>query len=144
MTQNTQSQVVALVDQAPRKPWGKLATSALTIFLTSLVGVGAWLFAPSDLSEVQPPPNIEQYAYVDGVMSEVNLPVLVMNAYEPVNGETVVTFTVPETSLQYFDVVHLRAHSSIGLPTRIYYEEVEGELIAIYKIDAPANSGSGK
>lgn len=144
MTSESKAQGVTLVDAAPRQPWGNLATAALTVFLTSVVGIGAWLFAPSDLSEVQPPPNLESYAYVDGVMSEVNLPTLVMNAYEPVNGESVVTFSVPETSLRYFDVVHLRAHSSIGLPTRIYYEEIEGELIAVYKIDAPANSGSGQ
>lgn len=143
MTSESKARVVTLVDAVSHKPWGKFATASLTVFLTSVVGIGAWLFAPSDLSEVQPPPNLETYAYVDGVMSEVNLPTLVMNAYDPVNGDSVVTFTVPETSLRYFDVVHLRAHSSIGLPTRIYYEEIEGELIAVYKIDAPANSGSG-
>lgn len=144
MTEDSRSQAVALVEAAPLKPWGKVSTAALTVFLTSLVGVGAWLFAPSDLSEVAPPPNLESYAYVDGVMAEVNLPILVMNAYDEVNGQSVLTFRVPETSLRYFDVVHLRAHSSIGLPTRIYYEEIEGELIAVYKIDAPANSGSGE
>jgi hypothetical protein len=134
-------QQVTLADPRPVKSWGALATSTLTVFLTALLGVGAWLFAPSDLSEVQPPENLESYQYVDGVMAEVELPKLVMNAYEEVNGQTVLTFTVPESSLRYFDVVHLRAHSSIGLPTRIYYEEIDGELIAIYKIDAPANSG---
>ena len=141
MNNNSSLQQVQLADPRPVKSWGALATSALTVFLTTLLGVGAWLFAPSDLSEVQPPENLESYQYVDGVMAEVELPKLVMNAYEEVNGETVLTFTVPDSSLRYFDVVHLRAHSSIGLPTRIYYEDIEGELIAIYKIDAPANSG---
>ena len=144
MNETTSAQQVKLAEPKPVKKWGALATSTLTVFLTTLLGVGAWLFAPSDLSEVKPPENLESYQYVDGVMAEVDLPRLVMNAYDEVNGQTVLTFTVPEASLRYFDVVHLRAHSSIGLPTRIYFEEIDGELIAIYKIDAPANSGGGK
>ena len=144
MNETTSAAQVKLAEPKPVKRWGALATSTLTVFLTTLLGVGAWLFAPSDLSEVKPPENLESYQYVDGVMAEVDLPRLVMNAYDEVNGQTVLTFTVPEASLRYFDVVHLRAHSSIGLPTRIYFEEIDGELIAIYKIDAPANSGGDK
>lgn len=141
MNGNYLTQRVTLADPKPVKRWGALATSTLTFFLTTLLGVGVWLFAPSDLSEVRPPSNLESYEFVDGVMTEVNLPKLVMNAFDAVDGQTVLTFTVPDASLSYFDVVHLRAHSSIGLPTRIYFEEKDGELIAIYKIDAPANSG---
>lgn len=144
MSEATRQELVTLVDRAPNKPVGTLATASLTVFLTSILGIGVWLFSPSDLSEVQPPPNLESYQYVDGVLSEVNLPILVMNAYDEVDGESVLTFRVPETSLQYFDVVHLRAHSSIGLPTRLYYEEIDNELVAVYKIDAPANSGGSK
>lgn len=144
MSESARQELVTLVDKAPSKPLGAVAAASLTFFLTSILGIGAWLFAPSDLSEVQPPPNLESYQYVDGVLSEVNLPILVMNAYDEVNGESVLTFTVPDSSLQYFDVVHLRAHSSIGLPTRIYFEEVEDNLVAVYKIDAPANSGGSE
>ena len=39
-----------------------------------------------------------------------------------------------------FDIAHLRSHSSIGLPTRIFYLEENGKRYAVYKVDAPANS----
>lgn len=141
--EDSPSTLVRLENTDPRKSFGSRVTFATTLTLGILLGVGIWLFAPSDLTEVQPPPDIESYAYVDGVLSEVELPTLSMNAYEAINGSTELTFVVPDENLQYFDVVHLRAHSSIGLPTRVFYKEQDGELIAVYKIDAPANSGSG-
>ena len=131
-----------LLDSAPRRRWSARSTSVVTFALTTLLGAGIWLFSPSDMTEIQPPPNLESYEYIDGVLSEVELPTLVMHAYDPVDGESNLTFRVPEANLRYFDVVHLRAHSSIGLPTRLYYEPNGDELIAVYKIDAPANSGS--
>jgi hypothetical protein len=133
-----------LLEDVPTRPWAFWPTSIGAFALAALLGVGIWLFSPSDLSEIQPPPNIESYDYVDGVLSEVQLPILVMNAYDTVEGEKKLTFRVPEANLRYFDVVHLRAHSSIGLPTRLYYERIKGELVAVYKVDAPANSGSGE
>lgn len=141
--ENSPSSLVKLEDTDPRKTFGPAVTFATTFVLGILLGAGLWLFAPSDLDEVQPPPDIDSYAFVDGVLSEVELPTLTMNAYESVNGSTELTFVVPDENLQYFDVVHLRAHSSIGLPTRIFYKEQDGELIAVYKIDAPANSRPG-
>lgn len=133
---------VTLVDGTQR-PWPAWATTALVLFATLLAGAGVWLFAASDLGELEPPPNLGQYAYVDGVVSRVEMPVLVLEAYESVRGERRLTLRVRDASLRYFDVVHLRAHSSIGLPTRIYYEDDGEQLWAVYKEDAPANSGGG-
>lgn len=39
----------------------------------------------------------------------------------PGHGERL-TLRVRDEDLRYFDVMHLRAHSSIGFPTRVYYE----------------------
>jgi hypothetical protein len=131
---------VTLTEPPPRKPspWWSLAA---TIAITVLLGLGAWLFAPSGLGEIAPPPDLASYSAVDGVVSEVNLPVVVLNAYAPVDGRTRLRFEVRAADQRYFDVVHLRAHSSIGLPTRIYYEDDGERLWAVYKEDAPANSG---
>ncbi len=59
---------------------------------------------------------------------------------EPVDGQREVEFRVRDADLKYFDVIHLRAHSSIGLPTRVYYERDADGLWAVYKEDAPANN----
>lgn len=137
------SNKIALLDQAPRTQLGRGMTAVATFLLTMMVGAGAWLFAPSSSGLVPPPPNLEQYDYVDGVLAQVDLPVLVMNAYAPIEGESRLTFRVRDANINYFDVVHLRAHSSIGLPTRVYFERIDNELIAVYKIDAPVNSSGG-
>ncbi|MFP5452141.1 MAG: hypothetical protein ACLGG9_10400, partial [Thermoleophilia bacterium] len=116
----------------------------VTALVTALVGVGAWLFAPSELGELAPPPDLASYEYVDGVVSDVSLPTVVLESYTQVDGANSITFGVRDADLRYFDVVHLRAHSSIGLPTRIYYERDGDRLWAIYKEDAPANSGGSE
>lgn len=134
--------LAVLVDEAPSTRWKFWPTSAAALVLAALLGTGIWLFSPSDTTEIEPPPNIESYEYIDGVLSTVELPILVMNAYDKIDGEDTLTFRVPDENLRYFDVVHLRAHSSIGLPTRLYYERIGDEFVAVYKVDAPANSGS--
>lgn len=121
------------------RPW---LVGVVTAALAVLVGVGGWLFAPSDLGELQPPPDLASYEFIDGVVSDVSLPTVTIEGYEPLEGATSVTFGVRDGDLRYFDVVHLRAHSSIGLPTRIYYERDGERLWAVYKEDAPANSGA--
>lgn len=139
------SRPVTLADHpSPHDPWRRTTTTLGTVALALLIGVGAWLFAPSELGELQPPPDLGSYKYVDGVMTRVDLPVLELDAYTMVDGSDQLTFHVKEADLRYFDVVHLRAHSSIGLPTRLYYEREGGKLWAVYKVDAPANSGGGE
>lgn len=129
-----------LVDDPPRRPWPGLVTGLGAFALILLVGLGVWAFAPSDAAEIRPPDNIDELPYVDGVMVEVDLPRLVLDAYEPVDGATEVEFRVREGDERYFDVVHLRAHSSIGLPTRVFYEQEGDTYWAVYKEDAPANN----
>jgi hypothetical protein len=143
MTQRVTRAPVTVLEDVVHSPVGRGMTFVVTVLVTIMVGAGAWLFAPSSTGIAQPPPNLGQYDYLDGVLVEVDLPQLIMNSYEPVDGESRITFRVPDASLQYFDVVHLRAHSSIGLPTRIYYDNLDGELIAVFKTDAPLNSSVG-
>ncbi|NQU37872.1 MAG: hypothetical protein HQ526_09810 [Actinobacteria bacterium] len=125
------------------RPWSPLSTGLATAALVILASISVWLFAPSDAIEIQPPTNLASLPYVDGVMVEVELPDLVMDAYTPVDGQTELDFKVRDADTQYFDVVHLRAHSSIGLPTRLFYEKDGDTLWAVYKEDAPANSAGG-
>jgi len=129
-----------LVDDPPRRPWSALLTGLASFTLVLLLGIGVWAFAPSDAAEIAPPENVDALPYVDGVMVEVDLPRLVLDAYDPVDGSTEVEFRVRDADLKYFDVVHLRAHSSIGLPTRVFYEKDGDTYWAVYKEDAPANN----
>lgn len=135
-----ETEPIALAEPPVRRvrPW---PVAIITAAVVLLVGVGAWLFAPSDLGELQPPPNLSSFEFVDGVVSEVALPTVTIESYTPLDGVSTITFGVRDGDLRYFDVVHLRAHSSIGLPTRIYYERDGDRLWAVYKEDAPANSG---
>ena len=144
MMERVETDHISIVESAPTLKFLQIPVALLTIFLTAFLGMGIWLFAPSDTAEVKPPVGLESFKYVDGVMTKVDLPRLVMKSFTEVDGSNNLEFTVPESSLRFFDVVHMRAHSSIGLPTRIYFKEVKGKLVAVYKTDAPANSGSGK
>jgi hypothetical protein len=144
MMERVDTEHISIVDSVPTPKFLQIPVALLTISLTAFLGIGIWLFAPSDTGEVKPPPGLESFQYVDGVMTKVELPRLVMKSFTDVEGKSNLEFSVPESSLRFFDVVHMRAHSSIGLPTRIYFKEVDGKLIAVYKTDAPANSGSGK
>ncbi len=144
MTMRVESERISIVESAPSRNFPRIPVALLSMFFTLFLGSIIWLFAPSDTGEAKPPPGLESFRYVDGVMSKVDLPLLVMKAYDEVDGKKNLEFKVPESSLRFFDVVHMRAHSSIGLPTRIYFKVVNGEFIAVYKTDAPANSGSGK
>ena len=144
MMERIETDHISIVESAPTLRFLQIPVALLTMCLTAFLGVGIWLFAPSYKGEVKPPSGLESFQYVDGVMTKVELPRLVMKSFTEVDGENILEFSVPESSLRFFDVVHMRAHSSIGLPTRIYFKEVKGKLIAVYKTDAPANSGSGK
>jgi hypothetical protein len=139
-----ESEHISIAESVPVRKLLPMPIALLSMFLTLFLGSVVWLFAPSDTAEVKPPVGLESFRYVDGVMSKVDLPRLTMKAYTEVDGKKNLEFKVPESSLRFFDVVHMRAHSSIGLPTRIYFKVVDGGFIAVYKTDAPANSGSGK
>lgn len=134
---------IARTDTQGRTPWSRWLTGLGSFALILLVGLGVWAFSPSDAPAITPPDNVDELPYVDGVMVEVDLPRLVLEAYEPVDGSSDIVFQVRESDEKYFDVVHLRAHSSIGLPTRVYFEKDGDTYWAVYKEDAPANSADG-
>ncbi len=122
------------------EPWPAVITGLGTFALILLIGLGVWAFAPSDAPAITPPANVDELPYADGVMVVVDLPRLVLESYSPVDGKREIEFRVRDSDLKYFDVVHLRAHSSIGLPTRVFYERDGDTYWAVYKEDAPANS----
>lgn len=126
------------------RTWSAALTAAGTFCLIMMIGIGAWLFAPSDGASIQPPLNVDLLPHIDGVLVEVDLPRLVLDAYEPLDGEREIEFRVRDSDLQYFDVVHIRAHASIGLPTRLYYERDGDTIWAVYKEDAPVNSAAAQ
>lgn len=121
----------------PRISRGLVAViTATTIAMLSVLG---WLFGPA-ASEPPAPVNVDALPSVDGTVVVVDLPRLVLKAFRPLDGRREIEFTVPEAQRSNFDVAHLRSHSSIGLPTRIYYVREGDRYLAVYKEDAPANS----
>lgn len=118
-----------------RKRW------LLALPVVLLLGALVWLFA-AEGSEPPAPTNLADLPRVDGTLNVVEEDRLVMTPFEPLDGATEVEFTVPEQYRANFDLAHLRSHSSVGIPTRIYFIERDGQRLAVYKADAPAN-GSG-
>ena len=98
-----------------------------------------WLFSPGE-SEVEAPANIDQLEQIDGTMLVAEDDELVMRPFEPFEGQEEITFVVNEANQKNFDLAHLRSHSAIGLPTRVFFRRKGDQLIAVYKEDAPANS----
>jgi len=98
-----------------------------------------WLFGPGG-SAPEAPVNVSDLPYMDGTLVEVDPPTLVLRPFEPEAGESEIEFTIRPQDEKRFDIAHLRSHSSIGLPTRLFYLEENGRRYAVYKQDAPANS----
>ena len=86
------------------------------------------------------PVDVFDLPTMDGTLVVVEPPKLVLSAFKPVDGQEEIEFTIRDQDKRNFDVAHLRSHSSIGLPTRIFYLEEGGKRYAVYKTDAPANS----
>lgn len=116
-----------------------------TIVIATVVLLGGlfWLFRPEG-GEPNAPVDVFDLPTMDGTLVVVEPPKLVMKLFRPVNGQEEVEFTIREQDKKNFDVAHLRSHSSIGLPTRIFYLEEGGQRYAVYKTDAPANSSRGE
>jgi hypothetical protein len=115
-----------------------LAFIAITLAL--VVGALGWLFWSEGAQPAAPPVALETLPRVDGTLLVVERDRLVMKPFEPLNGQARIEFAIPEQYRQYFDLAHLRSHASVGIPTRIYYLERDGGLLAVYKGDAPVNS----
>jgi hypothetical protein len=112
---------------------------AAAIVTLVLLGGLFWLFRPGG-EEANAPVDVFKLPTMDGTLVVVEPPRLVLKPFEPVDGNEEIEFTIREQDTKNFDVAHLRSHSSIGLPTRLYYLEEGGKYFAVYKTDAPANS----
>ena len=115
---------------------------AIAIGTLGAVVIGSvlfWLFGPGG-STPEAPVNLSDVPYIDGTLVEVEPPTLVLRPFDESAGAEEMEFTIRPQDEQHFDVAHLRSHSSIGLPTRLYYLEENGRKFAVYKQDAPANS----
>jgi hypothetical protein len=108
-----------------------------------LLGMLIWLFS-AEGAQPDAPTNLSDLPTVDGTLNVVEADRLVMTAFEPLDGDTEVEFEIPEKYQGNFDVAHLRSHSSVGIPTRIYYLEQDGKRLAVYKEDAPVNTGGSQ
>jgi hypothetical protein len=118
---------------------GRVHLAAGAAATTLLLGIVVWLFgtAPPELAR---PANVESLPSVDGTLLVVEPDRLVLDAFAPIDGRREIEFVVREQDRSHFDIAHLRSHSSIALPTRLYYERDGDTYVAVYKEDAPANS----
>ncbi len=148
MTDTAPDAPVAL-DHSPR-PVGPLERRAATpggrallatggALLTVFLGVALWLFG-STPPEIERPAGIESLPSIDGTLLIVDSDRLVLDAFTTLDGEDELEFVIRPEDAGHFDLAHLRSHSSIALPTRLYYERDGDTLYAVYKEDAPANS----
>ena len=112
----------------------KLIVAALAV---CLVAVGLIMLFGGGSSEPSKPASAEGQAFVDGTLVVVEETRLVL---KPADGSADIEFTIRPQDVGNFDIAHLQSHSSVGIPTRIYYEEQRGTKYALYKEDAPVNS----
>ena len=112
----------------------KLLLAALAVCLAA---VGLIVLFGGGSSEPSKPASAEDLPYIDGTLVVAEETRLVLR---PSDGGAEVNFTIRSEDVGNFDIAHLQSHSSVGIPTRIYYEEDGGTKYAVYKEDAPVNS----
>ncbi len=112
----------------------KLLLAALAVCLAA---VGLILLFGGGSSEPSKPASAQDLPYVDGTLVVVEQTRLVLR---PADGGPEIDFTIRPEDVENFDIAHLQSHSSVGIPTRIYYEDDGGTRYAVYKEDAPVNS----
>jgi hypothetical protein len=125
----------------PRRDGGSntpriLAASALGLGL--VIGVIV-LFSGSSEQVAKKPPaeTVAKMEQVDGTLTVVEQDRLVL---EPFDGGEEMTFVITDADRGNFDIAHMQSHSSVALPTRLFYERDGERLLARYKEDAPVNS----
>ena len=129
----------AWIDEVGERPRGRRWLTAAAVALATFLAAVVWLFGSAP-PELQRPTNVDSLPSVDGTLVVVESDRLVLEAFKPVGGEDELEFTIRPQDRSHFDIAHLRSHSSIALPTRLFYEREGGSLFAVYKEDAPANS----
>lgn len=125
----------------PSRPPGTrnlIRNLVLALATLAILGALVWLFG-SEGQQPQAPTNVKDLPRVDGTLIEVEARRLVMRPFEPLDGSEKIEFTIVDKYAKNFDLAHLRSHSSVAIPTRIYYLKRDGEYLAVYKTDAPAN-----
>ena len=109
----------------------------LAAIVVCLAAVGLILLFGGGTSEPSKPGNAQDLPYIDGTLVVAEERRLVLR---PLDGGAEVTFTIRPEDVGNFDIAHLQSHSSVGIPTRIYYDEEGTTRYAVYKEDAPVNS----
>lgn len=129
-------------DAGPRKSHTRRNLLLGIPLIVLLLGLG-WLFS-AEATAPPAPANLADLPRADGTLTVAESDRLIMTLFEPLDGRTEVEFVVPDKYAGNFDLAHLRSHSSVGIPTRIYYldQKQDGAYIAVYKGDAPANGTS--
>ena len=112
----------------------KLILAAIAVCLAA---VGLILLFGGGSSEPRKPASAEGRPYIDGTLVVAEETRLVLR---PGDGGPEVEFTIRPEDVGNFDIAHLQSHSSVGIPTLIFYEEEGGTKYALYKEDAPVNS----
>ena len=117
--------------QPPRLP---LLVAGIVV---ALAAVGLILLFGGGGREPSKPASAQDLPFMDGTLVVAEETRLVMR---PFDGGAEVEFAIRPADVGNFDIAHLQAHSSVGIPTRIYYDEEGGTKYAVYKEDAPVNS----
>jgi hypothetical protein len=123
-----------------RQRWGQ---NAVLLAIAVAASLCLYLFfGPAPAPD--PPLDLNPLRHVDGTLSVVEDTRLVMKPFAPLDGRPgEVTFTVRPRDADSFDIAHMQSHSSVALPTRIYFERAGSRYFARYKEDAPVNSNDG-
>ena len=108
--------------------------------VTCLAAVGLIILFGGGSNEPEKPAGVDEMAFVDGTLTVVEQTRLVMKPFQPLDGKAEVEFVLRPQDAGNFDIAHLQSHSSVAIPTRIYYRREGDTLYAIYKEDAPVNS----
>ena len=105
-----------------------------------LAAVGLYALFGGGTNEPPRPAASEDLPFVDGTLTVAEQGRLVLKPFQPLDGLDEVTFAIRPEEEGNFDIAHLQSHSSIAIPTRIYYRKDGGTYYAVFKEDAPVNS----
>lgn len=117
------------------------ARQFIVVGITLVILVALFLLFRGESAPPAAPINVEDLPRVDGTLTTVEDDRLVMEPFEPLDGKAELEFEIREAYKKNFDLAHLRSHSAVGIPTRIYYRRDGDVYVAVYKTDAPANTG---
>lgn len=119
-----------------RSSWrrsGALIAGAAAISLLLYLFTG-----PSGAPE--PPANLDSLEFADGTLTLVEERRLRLRPLSNDGARRELEFVIRNSDAKFFDIAHMQSHSSVALPTRIYFVRDGGRRLARYKADAPVNS----